>query len=87
MSYRDRYASPEKGLPFVESVCDNGHRFAGELAWKLPMVFPEVISLTAACPECSMPLAVKAGSYERNPETGVYVRTGPADSEVVVPIG
>jgi hypothetical protein len=87
MSSRDRHAPPEKGLPFVESVCGNGHLFAGELAWKLPMVFPEDIPLTADCPDCSMPLVIKAGSYERSPETGVYVRTGPPDPEVVVPIG
>jgi hypothetical protein len=37
----DRYDPPRIGLPIVESVCPNGHRFAGERAWKLPMVFPE----------------------------------------------
>jgi hypothetical protein len=83
----DRYDPPDVGLPIVESVCANGHRFAGELAWKLPLVFPEDIDLTAACPECGMPLVIKAGSYERKPETNVYVRTGPPDPSVVVPIG
>lgn len=29
----DRYAPPDIGLPMVESVCDNGHTFSGELAW------------------------------------------------------
>jgi hypothetical protein len=86
MSESDRYAPPEKGLPFVESICANGHRFAGELAWKLPMVFPKDIALAASCPECSMPLVIKAGSYERKPETSVYVRTGPVDPTGVAPI-
>jgi hypothetical protein len=84
---RDRYAPPEIGLPFVESVCANGHRFAGELAWKLPMVFLEDVPLTARCPECGMALIVEAGSYERKPETNVYVRTGPPDPSVVMPVG
>ena len=83
----DRYAPPEKGLPLVESVCDNGHHWAGEMAWLLPMVFPEDIPLTSSCPECGASLRVLAGSYERDGETGVYVRTGPPDPSVVVPVG
>jgi hypothetical protein len=83
----DRYDSPDIGLPIVESVCANGHGFAGELDWTLPMVFPEDIPLRATCPECGAPLIIKAGSYERAAETKIYVRTGPPDPSVVVLIG
>ena len=82
----DRYAPPEKGLPLVESVCTNGHRFAGVLAWKLLLVFPEDINLTASCPDCGAPLRILAGSYERDEESGVYLRTGPPDPAVVMPM-
>ena len=82
-----RYAPPDIGLPMVESVCENGHHWAGELAWLLPMVFPEDIPLTGSrCPDCGSELRVVAGSYERD-EGGVYRRTGPPDPDVVVPVG
>jgi hypothetical protein len=84
MITRDRYAPPDKGLPLVESVCDNGHRFAGELAWKLTMVFPKDIALTVSCPDCGKPLRIVAGSYEPTGPTGVYVRTGLPDPSVVM---
>jgi hypothetical protein len=84
----DRYDPPEKGLPLVESVCANGHRWAGELTWKLPMVFPEDIPLGGSeCPDCGAALRILAGSYEREGDTGVYRRTGPPDPSVVVPVG
>ena len=83
----DRYAPPEHGLPMVESVCENGHRWAGEMAWLLPLVIPQDIPLTgSACPDCNATLRVLAGSYERDGDTGVYVRTGPPDPAVDVPI-
>jgi hypothetical protein len=84
MSAHDRYSPPDIGLPIVESTCANGHRFAGELAWKLTMVFPEDIVLTATCPDCGKPLRIVAGSYEPIASTGVYVRTGPPDPSVVM---
>lgn len=80
-------APPEDGLPLVESVCDNGHRWAGEMAWLLPLVFPEDIPLTSHCPTCMAPLRVLAGTYERQPEDSVYRWVGPPDPSVVVPIG
>jgi hypothetical protein len=78
---------PDIGLPIIESVCTNGHRFAGELAWKLLMVFPEDIDLTSSCPECGAPLVIEAGAYERKAESNVCLRTGPVDASVVLPIG
>jgi hypothetical protein len=87
MTTSDRYDPPDIGLPIVESVCANGHRFTGELAWKLPMVFPEDMPLTGTCPECGAALVIKAGSYERDMRTEIYVRAGPPDPAVVIRVG
>jgi hypothetical protein len=84
----DRYDPPDVGLPLVESVCANGHHWAGELAWKLPMGFPEDIPFSGSvCPDCGTVLHIMAGSYERESGMGVYRRTGPPDPSVVVLIG
>lgn len=79
----DRYAPPDDGLPMVESVCANGHQWAGQLFWLLPLVFVEDISLTAKCPDCGAGLRVLAGSYERDGDDPIYRRTGPPDPAVV----
>lgn len=77
-----KYDPPETGLPIVESVCGNGHKWAGELAWLLPMVFPENLPLKGACPTCLADLHIEAGSYEPD-EQGIYRRTGDVDPSVV----
>lgn len=71
----------------VESVCPNGHQWAGEMMWLLPLVFPEDIPLTAECPDCGSPLRVLAGTYERQLEDSIYRRVGPPDPSVAVPVG
>jgi hypothetical protein len=83
---RNRSAPPDNGLPVVASFCDNGHQWAGEMAWLLPLVFPEDIELTRRCPTCGAKLFVASGTYEPDP-AGVYRRVGPPDPSVVVPIG
>lgn len=74
-----RYPPPQNGLPIIESVCENGHRWGGELAWLLPMVFPEDVQLTGSlCPKCGAELHVEAGSY-RPDDRDIYRRIGPPD--------
>ena len=85
-THGDRSAPPDKGLPLVASVCANGHRWAGEMAWLLPLVFPEDVPLTGSkCPECGAELHVEAGTYEPDAR-GVYLRVGPVDPSVVAPL-
>jgi hypothetical protein len=82
----NRSAPPEDGLPIVESVCPNGHRWGGELAWLLPLVFPEDLDLTGSkCPKCGAALKIAAGTYEPD-RAGIYRRVGPPDTSLVVPI-
>jgi hypothetical protein len=82
---QDRSAPPESGLPVVASICDDGHEWAGELAWLLPLVFPEDLELTRRCPKCGARLRIASGTYEPDP-AGVYRRVGPPDPSVVVPV-